>query len=31
MCKLVTHSDQEWHRGFFDRQGVLIRWHCTEQ
>jgi hypothetical protein len=31
MCKLVTHSDQEWHRGFFDRRGVLIRWHCTEQ
>ena len=31
MCKLVTHSDQEWRRGFFDRRGVLIRWHCTEQ
>lgn len=31
MCKLVTHSDQEWHRGFFDRREVLIRWHCTEQ
>jgi hypothetical protein len=31
MCKLVTQSDQEWHRGFFDRRGVLIRWHCTEQ
>jgi len=22
MCKLITHSDQEWHRGFFDRRGV---------
>jgi hypothetical protein len=31
MCKLVTPSDQEWHRGFFDRQAVLIRWHCAEQ
>lgn len=31
MCKVVTHSDQEWHRGFFDRRGVLIRWHCTEE
>ena len=31
MCKLVTHGDQEWHRGFFDRREVLIRWHCTEQ
>jgi hypothetical protein len=31
MCKLVTHRDQEWHRGFFDRRGVLIRWHCTEE
>jgi hypothetical protein len=31
MCKLVTHSDQEWHRGYFDRRGVLIRWHCTEE
>jgi hypothetical protein len=31
MCKLVTQSDQEWHRGFFDRRQVLIRWHCTEQ
>src|SRR5215472_2747739 len=31
MCTLVTHSDQEWHRGFFDRRKVLIRWHCTEQ
>jgi hypothetical protein len=31
MCKLVTPSDQEWHRGFFDRQQVLIRWHCAEQ
>lgn len=31
MCKLVTHGDQEWHRGFFDRRGVLIRWHCTEE
>jgi hypothetical protein len=31
MCKLVTQSDQQWHRGFFDRREVLIRWHCTEQ
>ena len=31
MCKLVTPSDQEWHRGFFDRREVLIRWHCVEQ
>ena len=31
MCKLVTHSDQEWHHGFFDRREVLIRWHCSEQ
>ena len=31
MCELVTHSDQEWHRGFFDREAVLIRWHCTER
>lgn len=31
MCTLVTHSDQEWHSGFFDRRAVLIRWHCTEQ
>jgi hypothetical protein len=31
MCKLITHSDQEWHRGFFDRREVLIRWHCAEQ
>lgn len=31
MCTVVTHSDQELHRGFFDRREVLIRWHCTEQ
>jgi hypothetical protein len=31
MCKRITHSDEEWHRGFFDRREVLIRWHCTEQ
>ncbi len=31
MCKLVSHTDQEWHRGFFDGRGALIRWHCTEQ
>jgi len=31
MCKLITHSDQEWHRGFFDRREVLIRWHCAEE
>ena len=31
MCKIVTQNDQEGHRGFFDRRGVLIRWHCTEQ
>jgi hypothetical protein len=31
MCKLVSQSDQQWRRGFFDRQEVLIRWHCAEQ
>lgn len=31
MCQLVTQSDQQWHRGFFNRREVLIRWHCTEQ
>ena len=31
MCKFVTHSDQEWRRGFFGRREALVRWHCTEQ
>ena len=31
MCKLVAQDDQQWHRGFFDRREVRIRWHCTEQ
>jgi hypothetical protein len=31
MCKLVSHTDQEWRRGFFDGRGVLIRWHCIER
>ena len=31
MCNLVSHTDQEWHHGFFDGRGVLIRWHCTER
>jgi len=31
MCKLVAQGDQQWHRGFFYRREVLIRWHCTEQ